>query len=276
MLSPFLIWDLVRWRAWSRARRNLWLICCCYILSHSFSEHKEFRFLLPILPLFCLLCGERVQVFVGASASRKKLLALGAMTNLAAVVYLGLLHQRAPIEVNRRIVELVKHEPQTYSIHYLMGCHSTPLLSHLHSPPIKFEPWALDCSPSCRADPKLECESDLFARDPGKFMEDSYFHCSDFEEGTCVSDLRIFYPDFLVAHSGDMPTMQSRIATMGMKEVGRFVNGINGVRVANKYTLGSDAFANDSFSRLSFLDGSLVLSLDEFVLFENSQINPRY
>lgn len=207
---------------------------------------------------------------------RRRLLAFGALANMVVVMYLGLLHQRAPIKVNRRIVELVKHEPQTYSIHYLMGCHSTPLLSHLHSPPIRFEPWALDCSPSCRADPKVECESDRFSRDAGKFMEDTYFHCSDFEEGTCVTDLRIFYPDFLVAHAGDLPAMQSRIATMGMKEVGRFVNGINGVRVGSRFTLGSDAFAKNSFSRPSFLGGFLVLSLDEFVLFENRRINPRY
>jgi hypothetical protein len=217
-----------------------------------------------------------MRVFAETSSSRRKFLVLGALANLIVVMYLGLLHQRAPIEVNRRIVELVKHEPQTYSIHYLMGCHSTPLLSHLHSPPIRFEPWALDCSPSCRKDPKTECESDLFSRDPGKFMEDTYFHCSDFEEGTCVTDLRFFYPDFLVAHAGDIPAMRSRIATMGMKEVGRFVNGINGMSVVNKYTLGSHAFAKDSFSKLSFLGGSLVLSLDEFVLFENRQINPRY
>jgi hypothetical protein len=191
-------------------------------------------------------------------------------------LYLGLFHQRASIEVNRRIVELVKHEPQTYSIHYLMGCHSTPLLSHLHSPPIHFEPWTLDCSPSCRGDPKAICESDLFARDPGKFMEDTYFHCSDFEEGACVTDLRIFYPDFLVARAGDIPAMQSRIATIGMNEVGRFKDGINGLRVANTYVFGSDAFAKNSYSTLSLLGDSLVVSFDEFVLFENREINPRY
>ncbi len=232
--------------------------------------------MLPILPLFCLLCGDRVRAFAEVSVMRRQLLVFGVLANLGVVTYLGLLHQRGPIEVNRRIVELVKHEPQSYSIHYLMGCHSTPLLSHLHSPPVHFEPWTLDCSPSCRADPNIQCESERFVRDPGKFMEDTYFHCSDFEEGFCVTDLRIFYPDFLVANAGDLSDMQSRIATMGMKEVGRFVNGINGIRIASFFAIGSEGCSDKMTSTVNFLAGRIVLCLDEIVLFENRQINPRY
>jgi hypothetical protein len=205
----------------------------------------------------------------------KILLGVAAFANLAVVLYLGLVHQRAPVEVNRHIVKLVKREPQTYTIHYLMGCHSTPLMSHLHNPPIQFEPWTLDCNPSCRADPKTECESERFARDPGQFMEDTYFHCLDFEEGTCITDFRIFYPDFLVAGAGDMPAMLSRIDTMGMKEVGRFVNGINGIKFGKSLTIGGDAFAKEPLSTYSFLGGTILLSLDEFVLFENKEIIPR-
>lgn len=107
-------------------------------------------------------------------------------------------------------------------------------------------------------------------------MEDAYFHCSDFEEGTCVSDMRIFYPDFLVAHSGDTPAMMSRVTTMGMKEVGRFVNGINGLKMSNLFVLGAEMFQQNSSTTLSFFDGQVELNLDEFVLFENRRIKPRY
>lgn len=278
ILTPFLILDLFAYRQWSKARRNLWLICGCYVMAHSFSEHKEFRFLLPILPLFCLLCGEGVQNFAARSTLRFYLLVLGATANLGVVLYLGLLHQRGPIEVNRRIIEIVQHEPQTYSIHYLMGCHSTPLLSHLHVPPVRIEPWTLDCSPSCRADPHTLCESELFAKDPARFMEDTYFHCSDLEEGTCVTDLRILYPDFIVARADDLPAMQSRIASMNMEEVGRFVNGINGIQVENHFALGHLALEAKTCSTSRFWAGHLpiTLSFDEIVLFKNRQIHPRY
>jgi hypothetical protein len=245
-------------------------------VAHSYSEHKEFRFLLPLLPLFCLLAGQRIRDLTMSTRHGRLLRITGVMLNCAAVTYLGLIHQRAPIDVNRQIVQLVKHEPQTYTIHYLMGCHSTPLLSHLHNPPIKFDTWTLDCSPECRSNPDVECQSEIFSKDPGNFMEETYFYCSDFEVGTCVTDLRIFYPDFLVAQAGDMPAMRSRIYSMGMKEVGRFVNGINGIRLADRLTLGEEAFSNDSFTKVDIFSDLLVLSLDEIVLFANSDLNPRF
>jgi len=197
---------------------------------------------------------------------------VGALANLVAVLYLGMFHQRAPIEVNRRILEMVKHEARTYQVHYLMGCHSTPLLSHLHSPPAVIKPWALDCSPSCRADPTVECESERFLRHPEAFVESTYFHCSDIEEGTCVSDLRRFYPDFLVVNSNEVPDIQLRIVTMGMKEVGRFINGISGLRVRGSSALCVEAFDESECCTHSFLYGTFAVCFDEIVLFSTNDI----
>ena len=202
------------------------------------------------------------------------ILVIAGVINLGAVLYLGLIHQRGVISVNRKIVQLVKNEPQTYTIHYLMGCHSTPLMSHLHAPPVKFETWALDCSPECRSNPKIECESDSFSKNPAQFMEDNYFHCSDVLEGTCVTDLRIFYPDFLAAKSGDLPVMKTRVEAMDMIEVGRFVNGIKGLQLGDDVmTIGE---FNDGLTKISVWDGYLNLSVEEVVLFQNRRIKHRY
>ena len=107
-------------------------------------------------------------------------------------------------------------------------------------------------------------------------MEEAYFHCSDFEEGTCVTDLRIFYPDFLVANSENVPQMQSRISNLGMKEVGRFTNGINGIQLASSITFGKAAFADNTFTKIELFSELVVLSLDEIVLFKNKDVHPRY
>lgn len=244
----------------------------CSILLHSYSEHKEFRFLLPLLPLFCLLSGEKIAQLSMWRKWGKMLLAFAAFINYNVVVYLGLFHQRGVVSVNREIVRLVKHEPQTYSIHFLMGCHSTPLLSHLHTPPIRFETWHLDCSPECRCSPINECESEKFSRDPGQFMEDAYFHCSDVEVGACVTDLRISYPDFVVVRSTDLPDMESRIRSMNMIEVARFSNGVNGIQLG-KITAGESENASTT---INFLSGSVVLSVEDIVLFKNKKLKPRF
>lgn len=275
LLLPFLLLGLVR--SSNSGRRSLWFIVFCYALTHSFSEHKEFRFLLPLLPIFCVLGGDGVHRFLDNNKRRSLWTTLAVLANLIPVLYLGLFHQRAPIDVNRAIVDLVKNEPQTYTIHYLLGCHSTPLLSHLHAPPVKFEPWALDCSPECRSNPKVICESDLFSQDPGQFMEDTYFHCNNFEEGTCVTDMRLFYPDFLVAYAEHVPSMRSRILSMGMIEAGRYVHGIKGMRIAGgRIELGTDSFVSGAFSTRSFFLGQVQIALDEMVLFQSKLVRPRY
>lgn len=108
-------------------------------------------------------------------------------------------------------------------------------------------------------------------------MEETYFQCSDVEVGTCVTDSRLNFPDFLVANAEDLPLMKSRITTMGMKEVGRFVHGINGLRIGSLIAIG--AASNDFegiFSTTKLFRGAVWLTFDEFVLFENQQVRHRY
>ena len=251
----------------------LWGMVVIYTAVHSTSAHKEFRFLMPLMPVFCLLAGSKMQQFF---EKRKRSVAIFALANLTTFFYLGIFHQRAPIDVNKAIVDLVRHEPQTYTIHYLCGCHSTPLHSHLHKQSIHFETWHLDCSPDCRQNSKRPCESDIFTRDPGQFMEDTYFQCKDFEEGTCVTDLRIFFPDFLVAFSSDLPSMKSRIATMGMTEAGRFLHGITGLRIPSAGIELGDGFDENNDTILPMFSGMIELRLEEIVLFQSKEVHPHF
>ena len=279
ILSPVLIIDLLL-GAWDRPKRKLWIVIACYVIAHSWSEHKEFRFLLPILPMICLICGARLQnLTTNVELFRKKHVVLAfAVPNLLAILYLGLFHQRAPIEVNRAILKSVSsmtnptNEP--IQVHYLMGCHSTPLLSHLHAPPAKFEPWYLDCSPECRKSPDVECESDRFYKDPKTFLEQTYY-CNDEDENdaqTCpnnesgTSNLRDI-PYYIVCNANEFRKMELRLASMNMKEMRRFVNGIDGIHFSNDIaTLGDDA-SDSAFSASSFRD-FVSLSYDEVVLLQ--------
>ena len=122
---------------------------------------------------------------------------LFVLPNLVALVYLGTFHQGAPIRINQRIRQLLsarEHSTATdkrVTIHYLMGCHSTPLYSHLHVPSILVDAWTLDCSPDCRASPDMDCESDLFYQDPARFV-DTVYSLSKSEPETCTDQRRTF------------------------------------------------------------------------------------
>ncbi len=267
ILFPILVYDLF-FGAWDRPKRKVWAVVACYVVAHSFSEHKEFRFLLPILPMICLLCGTRIQNLVdNFSPSRKRQLVYAcAVPNLVAVLYLGLFHQRAPIEVNRAILKTVSSARNPPSdpvrVHYLMGCHSTPLLSHLHDPPTEFEPWYLDCSPECRKNPTIDCESDAFSKDPDSFVKQTYY-CNDGEENddqTCSTDDNGArdVPHYIVCNDHDLQKMEPRLASMDMIEISRFVHSIDGI----------EFFGNSQSSDAGPFGGFLSLSYNEVVLLQ--------
>ena len=280
MLFPILIYDFF-FAAWNYAKRNLWTIVACYTIAHSMSTHKEFRFLLPMLPTLCLIAGSRLRdLFSTLDLSKRRfLLSMGAFLNLCAIVYLGLFHQRAPIDVNRAILRTLTDDKigdsgsRFFQLHYLMGCHSTPLLSHLHAPPLTFEPWYLDCSPECRADPELVCESDAFSKNPRHFLQQTYaFECfeNDGNDESCSATKENSgraIPDFIVCNAADLSEMSGSLRGMGMIEVGRFVNGINGIQLGNYLTIGDENLDNHDFSKINIYQDFVRMSLDEIVLF---------
>jgi len=277
ILFPVLIYDLL-FGTWNRATRNLWTLVTCYVIAHSWSDHKEFRFLLPILPMICLLCGARIQNLVtGVGPSRRKLILLAfAVPNLVAILYLGLIHQRAPIEVNRAILKEVaaagNPPPGIIQVHYLMGCHSAPLLSHLHNPPTKFVPWYLDCSPECRKNAETVCESEAFSKDPNNFIMETYLGCEEKrEDQTCsVSEnytpqIRSI-PDYVVCDKNDLQQLNLTLASMGIQEIGRFVNGIKGIRLWRNLSFGDAPLSDSESLNADTLIDSFSFNYEEFVL----------
>eukprot|EP00578_Thalassiosira_sp_NH16_P019241 CAMPEP_0181099622 /NCGR_PEP_ID=MMETSP1071-20121207/12758_1 /TAXON_ID=35127 /ORGANISM="Thalassiosira sp., Strain NH16" /LENGTH=728 /DNA_ID=CAMNT_0023182297 /DNA_START=245 /DNA_END=2432 /DNA_ORIENTATION=- len=215
IMLPFFLWEISTID--TNPRLTLLGIITPYIVLHSFSEHKEFRFLLPILPIICILAGHAMSRLVqmidltpngsgfDSSGSMKSmkykappksliinenfqkfLLVVLLISNYPHLLYLGLIHQRGAIAVNRYLVSAIDEETrqsieyneneniQQYSIHYLMGCHSSPLYSHLHTLNARANAWHLGCPPDCRSSPDIVCESDAFSSDPAGFVMSAY------------------------------------------------------------------------------------------------------
>ena len=235
IMLPFFLWEISTIKCGPRL--VLLGIIAPYIALHSFSGHKEFRFLLPILPLICILVGHALHQLVGAiekctigNAANKvilmkhctptKLVVLALiLLNYPHVIYLSIMHQRGPIAVNEYLSLTITKEAYSvqneskvrreYSIHYLTGCHSTPSYSHLHIPNVHVKAWHLDCSPDCRSQPEVICESEAFLNDPLCFVETTYtqsFHkdCVAEENGVCDgNDVAIAPPSFVVVMQDD-------------------------------------------------------------------------
>uniref|UniRef100_A0A0P4VXR9 Mannosyltransferase n=1 Tax=Scylla olivacea TaxID=85551 RepID=A0A0P4VXR9_SCYOL len=96
--------------------------------------HKEFRFLLPVLPLCLCIAGDYIAFYLAACAKRsdrplgfrrKVIFLVLLIPNLVALVYLGVIHQRGPLDTMQAVREEVEGNLQA-NILFLMPCHSTP------------------------------------------------------------------------------------------------------------------------------------------------------
>ena len=117
------------------------------------AAHKEFRFLLPVLPLGFMYSGRALSEL---QLLRPRLYrwAVGAtlLANAVAAGYLSLVHQRAPISA----IAWIRTEAAArgsgvgtpMSVHFLTNCHATPFHSQVHAPSLAME--FLDCSPPAR------------------------------------------------------------------------------------------------------------------------------
>jgi len=202
----------------------LWTIWLVFVVVMSFNDHKEFRYIHPILPLVCLICGSSMPLFrEGLGRVRNSLLIVGlSLASLIAVVFLGLWHQSGPILANQAITAACVQESRTgsVSVHYLNGdCHMTPLLSYLHIPGVEFATWSLDCSPECRKSPDLECENHRFQRDPSEFVKHAY-------EGHKVP------PDFVVTYSSYLGDVSNSLqAFTSCRVVGNYPHHLVGASI---------------------------------------------
>jgi phosphatidylinositol glycan class B len=250
------------------AIRSLWIILLSYLAIMSLNDHKEFRYIHPVLPLVCLLSAPYIQQLVvdfGTRSIRQWAILLLVVPNLLAVLYLGLFHQSGPIHVNKAILEAALKVPnphQTpFSIHYLTGaCHSTPLYSYLHSPQVQFDTWTLDCSPSCRADPSQICEYERFDRDPEAFVDEAYqiTACQMREDETCEKVDKI--PDFIVTFTRYAEDLH--LSSLGLHAMARFPHHLKGVQLSG-WTFGNTEPQWAQYSLTSWLQ----LSVEEMVVY---------
>lgn len=131
---------------------RLLILIVVVLLAYSTNPHKEFRFILPALPLTFVYCGYALQwvqnrkpihLFRNSSykiSPLRLVLPTLLIVNAILIVLFSLVHQRAPISV----VNYISKSGDIKDVHFLTGCHSTPFYSHIHR---NISLRQLDCSP---------------------------------------------------------------------------------------------------------------------------------
>ncbi|KAK9487095.1 Alg9-like mannosyltransferase family-domain-containing protein [Lipomyces starkeyi] len=170
--------------------------CIFVVFVYSLISHKEVRFIFPLLPIFHIfaaisLCRLRI-------LSRPKLkwtfLALLSLLNVPLALYVSTTHQRGVVDVT----SYIRTTPSIESVGFLMPCHSTPWMSHMHRPDITA--WFLTCEPprglSHSELTTYRDEADQFYDDPELFLRMHFPAVSGNE--TEVPRFRYDWPSHLV------------------------------------------------------------------------------
>ncbi|XP_047027731.1 GPI mannosyltransferase 3 [Helicoverpa zea] len=102
-----------------------------YVAVYSFIPHKEFRFVLPLLPIFLYLAQDVIVPWSRKAQKWHLYLVAGLILvgNAAPAAYFGTVHQAGTLQVMPLLREAAHNRS---SVTFLMPCHSTPLYSHLH------------------------------------------------------------------------------------------------------------------------------------------------
>lgn len=108
------------------------------IVVYSCLSHKEFRFIFPLLPLFCIYAGIALYSICNplppvdkpqrkAKSRTRFVMTILIALNAIPACYLSLIHQRGVMRVMRYI-----SETPVDGVVFLMPCHSTPFYSAVH------------------------------------------------------------------------------------------------------------------------------------------------
>ncbi|KAI8441124.1 hypothetical protein MSG28_009376 [Choristoneura fumiferana] len=142
----------VLWAAYSVARRPrdnrtgvlLLAMVALHLALYSFVPHKEFRFVLPLLPILLYLAQDVIVPWSRKAKKWQLYLVAGAILlgNAVPALYFGTVHQSGTLKVMPLLREALPNNRS--SILFMMPCHSTPLYSHLH---VNITTRYLNCDP---------------------------------------------------------------------------------------------------------------------------------
>lgn len=203
---PFSIAGSIKSKCWKLSGLIAWVL-----IVYSIQGHKEFRFVLPMLPIALMFSGYSLSVMAKSdSDTRRKgspnshmkrpskvgfAIFVLLATNIPMALYMSLVHQRGTEDVMIYLSKEAQNE-KVKGILFLMPCHATPYYSTLHYDlPMRI----LDCSPS--EEKGIPDESDHFMMDPVSFVSTLITNGSLPSHVVLFDSEEKLLRDFLISHS---------------------------------------------------------------------------
>lgn len=192
-----------------KSRQSIIVCVIAFVVAvYSCLQHKEVRFILPLMPLLHLLFAKSLTRFRPKSRLRIITVLILAV-NLPVALYFSLYHQRGVVDV----IDYLQ-KSNVNSVGFLMPCHSTPWQSHLHK---DIPAWFLTCEPpiGMAEDERMEYldVADQFYEDPLMFLNNNNF-----------AESYIWPPSHIVFFEALEPTIIDYLAENSYRFDRRFFN----------------------------------------------------
>lgn len=172
---PFVlaIIQTIRHREDYRDRLNLLIAIVFSLFVYSLMPHKEFRFLLPLLPLCLNITADALSTW-SRYASRWLIWIVALLilvSNALPAAYFSWVHNRGTTDVMVTVERLAREyrDPSDHKAKFLflMPCHSTPFYSHVHqNVTMRF----LTCEPNFNDASQYKDEADQFFANPAAWL----------------------------------------------------------------------------------------------------------
>lgn len=174
-IIPFLLAIFTAFKSWDKDKERQAMIQSIVFTIFVFSllPHKEFRFLLQLLPLCLFVVSKFLSNWSRTKSSLTIWFVAGVIlvANIIPAGYLGYVHQQGTIKVMDRIADIAAnyktkdgHSPKVF---FLMPCHSTPYYSHIHA---NISMRFLTCEPNFANEKNYSDEADKFFQAPMKWI----------------------------------------------------------------------------------------------------------
>ncbi|XP_066272298.1 GPI mannosyltransferase 3-like [Branchiostoma lanceolatum] len=164
-LLPFVFGAVKLWRK----QKLVLFVILWTVMVYSFLGHKEFRFIMPVVPLAMISCGLWLHWL--SPWLRFTTMAFLLVTNLPLALYTSLVHQRGTVDVMSYLSQEADRHGRDMSVLFLMPCHSTPFYSHVHH---NISMRFLECPPDLERRPGYMDEADIFYQNPSEWLKNNY------------------------------------------------------------------------------------------------------
>lgn len=174
-IVPFYLAVFDTMKSWDESKDRQVILTSIIFTMFTFSllPHKEFRFLLQILPL-CLYIIAKFLADWSRTQSKIVIWLVAAVILVSNVIpagYLSYVHQQGTLKVMNKVADIATtyktNEGASPKIFFMMPCHSTPYYSHVHA---NISMRFLSCEPNFKNEPNYIDEADKFYEAPMKWI----------------------------------------------------------------------------------------------------------